>query len=506
MTLLRHRRPSDTIMQRTAGPPEVDLPFMWRCGVLLSLSFLVGVLAPICELLRHIPSDYNEGWNAYWAHAAWQGGYLYPKPGSAVVDNYPPLSFYLVGALGGLLGDDIWAGRIIALLSLLLLPVDIFALLASFEIEHGICIFAAALFGAVFVVLAPDYVAMDDPQLLGQALILTALTVMCRQRFNPTALAIGALLMMLGGLTKQLLIATPIAVTLWMGARCRHRLVWWLLAGVVSTALASVVLQLCFGRLIFEDLISPRTYSQVEALKGTFRALRHMPLMPLFVAFTIPIAFSRNASKGMRDLATFASIYGMVATAIGIFASGGAGVDKNAFFDLAIAGCLAGAAVLQYLSDSEPVISHFRSNSGLTTVLVGTCAVFYTVHAVRALPEDWQRARTAGSREQAAMSLIQHLRVSGTSKVACETLSLCYWAGAPFVVDFFNLGQELATHTVAARYCSTDFENAVEIMEVDDPHTGQLSRRLPPECDHAIAARYQPISTFTFGTLMQQRR
>lgn len=40
-----------------------------------------------------------EGWNAYWAAAAAQGQALYPAPSGLVTDNYPPLSFHLIGLL-----------------------------------------------------------------------------------------------------------------------------------------------------------------------------------------------------------------------------------------------------------------------------------------------------------------------------------------------------------------------------------------------------------------------
>ena len=46
----------------------------------------------------HVPLDPNEGWNAYHALAAMSGQALYPH--DLMVNNYPPLSFYVVGAAG----------------------------------------------------------------------------------------------------------------------------------------------------------------------------------------------------------------------------------------------------------------------------------------------------------------------------------------------------------------------------------------------------------------------
>src|ERR1700748_2343620 len=75
-------------------------------------------------LFRWIPNGYNEGWNAYWAEVAWHGGPLYPAVDSPISNNYPPLSFYLVGALGRVVGDNIFAGRLLALVSLGVIAVD----------------------------------------------------------------------------------------------------------------------------------------------------------------------------------------------------------------------------------------------------------------------------------------------------------------------------------------------------------------------------------------------
>ena len=58
-------------------------------------------------------------WNAYHTVAAMAGGPLYPDAHGFLFNNYPPLSFYIVGLFGLVTGDDIIAGiflhRILAL-------------------------------------------------------------------------------------------------------------------------------------------------------------------------------------------------------------------------------------------------------------------------------------------------------------------------------------------------------------------------------------------------------
>ena len=91
------------------------------------LAFLL--LGPLLLIPLHVPLGYNEGWNAYLAARAigLQDGPLYPPADTLVFNNYPPLSFYLVGLIGrGLAGGDvIVAGRVVALASLLASAVGI---------------------------------------------------------------------------------------------------------------------------------------------------------------------------------------------------------------------------------------------------------------------------------------------------------------------------------------------------------------------------------------------
>ena len=76
-------------------------------GWIAATGFLALALATVW--VRTFPAAwapisqvYNEGWNAYHAVAAVTGGVLYPPPETFVFNNYPPLSFYLVGWAGAL--------------------------------------------------------------------------------------------------------------------------------------------------------------------------------------------------------------------------------------------------------------------------------------------------------------------------------------------------------------------------------------------------------------------
>src|SRR5436305_1669765 len=93
---------------------------LYACaGALLLGVVVLGMIRPLLSIGRYLPLDPNEGCNAYFADAAIHGGVLYPAADALITNNYPPLSFYLVGAVGYLTGDNIFAGRFVALFSLL---------------------------------------------------------------------------------------------------------------------------------------------------------------------------------------------------------------------------------------------------------------------------------------------------------------------------------------------------------------------------------------------------
>jgi len=79
---------------------------------------------PVARLPMRVPLNYNEGWNAYHAAQAMSGTPLYPPADSLLSNNYPPLSFYIVGIAGRVVGDNVIAGRLVAFASFLTVGLD----------------------------------------------------------------------------------------------------------------------------------------------------------------------------------------------------------------------------------------------------------------------------------------------------------------------------------------------------------------------------------------------
>src|SRR3954467_14302587 len=99
-----------------AAPTRLTTILIWSIAVLAAL-FLVW---PVWRAFLPMEIWGNEGWNAYHADQAMRGvAQLYPPPDGLVANNYPPLSYYLIGWLGRLFGDPLYVGRTLSIASTL---------------------------------------------------------------------------------------------------------------------------------------------------------------------------------------------------------------------------------------------------------------------------------------------------------------------------------------------------------------------------------------------------
>ncbi|MBW8852759.1 MAG: hypothetical protein JF604_00140, partial [Bradyrhizobium sp.] len=186
--------------------PRLFDTMLWSVLAATGLAVLWLLTRDILAIPAHVPLDPNEGWNAAHAFAA----ALYPPPQRLMVNNYPPLSFYLIRALVRHGGDPLIAGRWVSLAAFLGLCAGIGVVLRDMDCGiRGIA--CAILFFAALLLLASDYVGMDDPQLLGHALQIAALILLLRERPISAALLFAASLFV-----KHNLLALPLASAAWL--------------------------------------------------------------------------------------------------------------------------------------------------------------------------------------------------------------------------------------------------------------------------------------------------
>lgn len=412
-----------------------------RAGAAAFWIFAVVVAALYLPLLwsiaARIPASYDEGWNAYNAEAAIGGGMLYPPRDALIADNYPPLSFYVVGGLGRLVGDDIIAGRLIAAASLLVVAGNVFLVLRALDAQPLDCGFGALLFLAYTGTFFRGYVAIDEPQWLGHALETGGLVIFLKSRGGrPAGLGLLApALMAIAGFVKANLVPLPLAVMIWCAIYDRALLRRWLAIGIALGATIAAACYLRFGADFISDvLLQPRPYSLTRLL---IAARKHLGPLLLPIGGGVWLYLRAGDKPPVRLILLWAALGG----ALGLIFVGGAGVNYNAFFDLAIALCVAAGLLVAELR-----------RGGAGRLLAAAVMLLLAVPPLTRVPgrlaafaaDLGHRAeqRRAG-REDIAFLAAQ------PGPAACEMLALCYWAGKAEQIDFFNTEQKIIEGAVA---------------------------------------------------------
>jgi hypothetical protein len=490
----------------------------WCAVALLAGVVILGLVKPLLTLGRFVPLDANEGWNAYFALKAVDGGQLYPPVGSLITNNYPPLSFYLVGALGYLLGDNIFAGRVIALLGMLFVSWSIYYWLRLTGSAVRIGLFGAAVFLAYAVTYGRDYVAMDDPQWLAHAMMISGLLLLWQAEDGPQGagkagtlrIIAASLLMMAAGWTKHLLLPLPLAVTVWLAWRSRPAFIKWAVCSALLLAVAAGLAWRFYGPPFLDNLLAPRQYLREQALSRTAGALKCFAPMLVLWLITLVRSSALIRTRSNEQIG-FISLYLIISGVVAVFVSGGAGVDVNSFFDVMVAGSLAAALAVQTLwnrpSAGEPILfgagSPQPSRGPAAAVALAVCIAAY---AASLAPAQIQQIASVDARERSAIEDIRLISAQGHGRAACESPSLCYWAKSDFMVDFFYFGQRIRTGVIPLSACSRAFDGSeIPVVQLD-PDPRIRAKLLPESCNETITSNYRIIRRSTFGPVLVPNR
>ena len=385
--------------------------------VLMALAFAAAslLLRDALAIALHVPLAPNEGWNAYLAHAAVSGQPLYPQ--SLMVNNDPPLSFYIVGGLGRITGDPIIAGRLVSLIAFFAMAGAIIVILREMGVGVLAALFAS-LFFATGMLAASFYVAMDDPQLLGHALQLAGLSLLLPSRRDVHS---AALLMTAGLFIKLNLLALPLAAAFWLFRQDRQDAVKF-----IATGLMLFIGGLLAARLFLDvNLVSALSFPRHWGLANVTGATEQF-LSWAGGALIIAAALAWKSHRNNRLVLIYAASAVMLDA---IFAAGD-GAGANIFFDAAIALSLSAGLALARLPK--------RWIGPVTLFAAAPLGLYLTGHYARAnFPYSEAFAREA--------PLDIGFIAVHPGPALCENLTLCFWAGKEDPVDVFNLSEAIKT-------------------------------------------------------------
>ncbi len=477
-------------MDQPGAAPHFGGPLALRILAGLTLVTLLLIAGRVIGITDRISLDPNEGWNAFQAVAAMGGGPLYPAPDALTANNYPPLSFYLVGALGWLVGDLIVAGRIVALVSVLAVAGLVWTAAWRLTGRHMagwlggliVLLFAAGVFRA--------YLAMNDPQWLGLAFIAAALVIVLwpkdGQTLSPAAAVGAALLLGTGLLIKHNAVALPAAMGLYLLAFDRRSAAIW--AGLAVLAVPAVLFAdrtLFSGAMLAQMTGAARTYSFA-------RMAGHGAIVLLFVPLLIAAWPQLSRWRADPRIALLALASGL-SIALATVQGSGAGVDVNAWFEVLVCCAIVAATALAGPRAAAGEAGwRQRWTLPLAALPLLATAGFGTVTALNEGRERSQRlAATQAAIDAAA-------QVDGA--VACEIQALCYWAGKSFALDYFLYGQRIEQTGLAPELDAALADRRIAAALIE----GDGARVLPP-AQHYVAKRMTVSRTWPERRLFQLR-
>lgn len=400
---------------------------------LLGLA-LVLALFPLIRAFWDFEIDFNEGWNGYFQLRAMAGQPLYSGYPPTFANNYPPLSFYLVGTVGRVIGDPVLAGRLVSLGALAAIAWasgSIVRAAGGGKWERFLAIATCVLLFAAF---ATDYLGMNDPQLLAQAFATAALAVhLGGAPSTPPSTGrtmLTAVLVAVSVMTKHNLILVPLLITgdVLLRGSGRQRAAWFL-SGIVLAGLSGALLWALGGSAPFAMILAPRSWEVDRAFLFTVEILARYQA-PLAV-----VGAGLYAARARRPAGLILA-YLIAAVALGAAWSGGAGTDINVFFDISIAlaiGAGLAASGLREHGVSPRLLAAFA-------LLANAGVLFFAPQALGRFGVDM-----AGDMADRARLFAQDTvyLAAKPGPVLCQSQLLCLRAGKPMVYDSFNATQAM---------------------------------------------------------------
>jgi Dolichyl-phosphate-mannose-protein mannosyltransferase len=428
--LKEHCTPDQPERRKIHNPPYLRF-LQW-------LLYAIAILAftwPVYRAFLNIEITDNEGWNAYFADAAMGKMPLYPSTAQLITNNYPPLSFYIVGLAGRLIGDAVLAGRLLSLISVIAIATAIALSVRRLGGTQAAAVISAAFYIAMMSRFFRSYVGLDEPELLSHAIMAFGFLAFLGARSRDRGYVMPVLVMAFAGFVKHNIIAMPLTAFAWLGMNRRREALKCLCVAAVVIVTGIAICYVSFGRDFFLNILAPRHYS----LKKAIRSVKDLQWVLVGLVACVCNGCARWHDRSVR-LCT-----GLIAIGLAAFflQRTGAGVWTNAQFDLVIAVAI-GLGLAYTQVPLWPVARRFPPAVAQAILLLVVCArllVPKQLEPIRLLV-DRRFKNEIAIREQAMADSVERVRRT-PGDVLCPTL-ISYHAGKPFAVDKFNAEQRMS--------------------------------------------------------------
>jgi hypothetical protein len=402
------------------------------------------------------------------------------------------------------------SGRLVALVSFAAIAVFAAMAVRCFGGGRTDAVFGAGCAAGFCYLMAPAWIIADDPQTLGEAVMLGALVSYIARPPDRLNLLRTAFLVVLGGFIKHNLVAIPIAITLDLAFRSPRRVLLWLASCAGFTAGFLGLTQIVAGGDFIDHLMSPRLF-------GWHGARYH--LMKYLRLFKFPLtAIVLSASLFMAADRIILAAWGIISIIGATILSGFEGTSYNMFQDAAVFLGVAAGVLMSELRKSEFPKSEWR---GRLAMVLASALPFLIAQPILARAPDtavqtyhW-RGLLDFDRKRQEVFLTDAKFIAGKQGPAiCESLLLCYVAGQPFILDPFNsrqyiLSGRLDQGELIGRIAAHEFAVIQLRADIcDDPatptchilHYRQKVDRFTDQVLYAIEQHYELARRSTFGS------
>jgi 6-pyruvoyl-tetrahydropterin synthase related domain len=433
-----------------SAPPSSGISQVRTATWMFGIMAAVFLAWPVWRLGFFLEVNRNEPWAAWFADAVSNGTPLYPSAKELIVNNYPPLSYYLTAAISRLTGDTIVAGRLIALASAF-----------AFSASAGLCILAlggsraVALFGGFWLLAMlarffANYVGVNDPSMLAITLMSLGLAYFLHRHREGRAVEPAIALMVLVGFVKHNMPALPLAALVWLAMTDKRAA---MRAALFGAALSGAGLLLCaaaFGPDFAMQMLMPREIGLKHVLFSLNRLQWFVPAWVFIGLWAWPNR-KEPAARFTALLLGFSLLNGLIQAA-------GAGVTYNAYLGLLLATAIGAALAFEGIG-STAIAKRYRPGAirtAMVAVLVLRLLLSQQLEFLLVLTSPSFREQVR--QHAAAMSAeIDRVR-SIPGAVSCWPITVCYRAGKAFVYDQYWVPQLIAT----GRWSKEAVEQAIQ--------------------------------------------
>jgi hypothetical protein len=473
------------------------LPVLAGLLVIYAIILAAGDLLSIGFVFER---NYNEGWNVYNTQRLIDHEIIYDD-NYWRLNNYPILSFIAVAGVNTVVHNPLLSGRIISLVSFFAVGLLVGAAVRRFDGDPVDAVFGGGCALGLCYLVAPTWIAAEDPQTFGEALMLAGLVSHISAPPSRLTLLRTALFVAMGCFVKHNLVAIPFAITIDVAIRSPRRLGFWVAccAGLGIGFLG--VTYLVGGGNFIDHLLSPRIFSWHHARYHLMKYLRLCEIPLALVLLFARAIFSRErhvlASWGIITTVTAAIFAGFEGTSYNMF--------QDAAVFLAIAVGAAPQEIRRRLTDAGPANERLAKVAFAVAplllaepILARTPEAFAQIYHADDLLENHRQAERSFAAEAEYISQQQ-------GPAICESLLLCYRAGQPFTLDPFNsrqliLAGRLDQTALLRRIVAQEF-TVIQLREdiCDDPlvascqigHSRRKFSRFTDDVLYAIDRYYQ---------------